>query len=79
MATGLSSPLGVAAIILIIIGIIMAIIGVILLLVNQNKPKGWYIWLFLIGGIVFGIAGGIMLAIALSQKPTVEKTTVVMH
>lgn len=75
MATGLSSPLGVAGIILIIIGIIMAVIGVILLIVNQNQPKGWYIWLFLIGGVVLGIAGGVMLAIALSQKPAVEKIT----
>jgi len=75
MSTGLSSPLGVAAIILIIIGIVMAVIGVILLLLNQNKPKPWYIWVFLIGGVVLGIAGGIMLAIALSQKPTIEHTT----
>jgi len=76
---GLSSPLGIAAIILIIVGVIMAIIGIILLLVNQNKPKPWYIWLLLIGGVVFGIAGGIMLAIALSQKPKIESTTMVVH
>ena len=75
MATGVSSPLGIAGIILIIIGILMAVIGVILLLVNQNKPKDWYIWLFLVGGVVMGIAGGIMLAVALSHKPVVEKTT----
>lgn len=71
MVSGLTSPLGVAAVILIIVGIIMAVIGVVLLLANQNKPKPWYIWFFLIGGIVLGIAGGIMLAIALSQRPTV--------
>ena len=44
MATGLSSPLGVAAIILIIIGIIMAIIGVILNLIlpfeEEENEKG---------------------------------------
>lgn len=81
MATGLSSPLGVAAIILIIVGVVMAVIGVILLLVNQNQPKPWYIWLLLIGGLVLGIAGGIMLAIALSQHPHIETTTaaVVVH
>ena len=78
MATGLSTPLGVAAIILIIIGIIMAIIGVILLLVNQNKTKAWYIWLLLIGGVVLGIAGGIMLAIALAHKPAIEQTTTIV-
>lgn len=67
MATGLSSPLGVAGIILIIIGIIMAVIGIILLIANQNQPKPWYIWLLLIGGIILGIIGGVLLAIALSQ------------
>lgn len=51
----------------------MAIVGVILLLINQNKPKDWYIWLILIGGVVFGIAGGIMLAIALSNKHGIDK------
>ena len=29
---------------------------------------GIYIWFFLIGGIVLGIVGGIMLAIALSHR-----------
>lgn len=69
MAAGFSSPVGIAGIILIVVGIIMAIIGVILLIINQNKPKAWYIWLLLIGGVVLGIAGGVMLAIALSMKP----------
>lgn len=62
-----SSPLGLAGILFIIIGVIMAIIGVILLVVNQNNPSLWYIWLLLIGGIVFGVAGGVMLAIALAS------------
>lgn len=74
MASGLSTPLGIAAIILIIVGIIMAVIGVILLIANQNKPKAWYIWLLLIGGIVLGIVGGIMLAVALAQRPTTTTT-----
>ena len=74
MASGLSSPLGIAGILLIIIGIIMAVIGVILLIANQNKPKEWYIWLLLIGGVVLGITGGILLAIALSQRPSGTKT-----
>jgi len=73
MASGLSSPLGIAAILFIIIGIIMAVIGVILLIVNQNQSKGWFIWFLLIGGIVLGIAGGIMLAVALSVKPAEPK------
>lgn len=76
MASGLSSPLGIGGVILIIIGIIMAVIGVILLIANQNKPKAWYIWLLLIGGIVLGIIGGIMLAVALSQRPSI---TTVKH
>ena len=81
MASGLTSPLGIAAVILIVIGIIMAIIGIVLLLANQNKEKPWYIWFLLVGGIVLGIAGGIMLAIALSQKPTTiqPETKVIIH
>jgi len=78
MATGLSSPLGITGIILIIIGIIMAIIGIVLLIANQNKDKPWYIWLLLVGGIVMGILGGIFLAVALSQRsePVVTTTPV---
>jgi hypothetical protein len=72
MASGISSPLGITGVLLIIIGIIMAVVGVILLIANQNKPKAWYIWLLLIGGVVLGIAGGIMLAIALSRGPAPE-------
>lgn len=72
MASGISSPLGITGVLLIIIGIIMAVVGVILLIANQNKPKAWYIWLLLIGGVVLGIAGGIMLAIALSRGPGTE-------
>ena len=68
MASGLSSPLGIIGIILIIIGIIMAVVGIILLIVNQNNEKPWFIWFLLIGGIVLGIIGGILLAIALSQS-----------
>lgn len=75
MASGLSSPLGIAGIILIIIGIIMTVVGIILLIANQNKQKYWYIWLLLIGGVVLGIIGGILLAIALSQQPTEVTTT----
>lgn len=67
MASGLSSPLGIAGVILIIIGIVMAVIGIILLIVNQNKPKGWYIWFLLIAGLVLGIGGGIMVAIAMME------------
>lgn len=75
MATGLSSPLGVAGIILIIVGIIMAVIGIILLIANQNREKPWYIWFLLIMGVVLGIIGGILLAVALSQPvATVEVT-----
>lgn len=76
MATGLSSPLGITGIILIIIGIIMAIIGVILVVANQNQEKPWYIWLLLVGGIIIGIIGGILLAVALSRRPEVVSTTV---
>lgn len=74
MASGLSSPLGIAGIILIIVGIIMAVVGIILLISNQNKPKGWYIWFLMVTGIVLGIIGGVMLAIALMQSPTVYAT-----
>lgn len=75
MATGLSSPLGVAGIILIIIGIIMAVIGIILLIAHQNRDRPWYIWFLLITGVVMGIIGGILLAVALSQVPTTIAVT----
>jgi uncharacterized membrane protein HdeD (DUF308 family) len=69
MATGgASSPLGIGAIILIIIGIIMAVVGIILLLAAKNKPKSWYIWFMLIAGFILGVIGGILLAIALAEK-----------
>ena len=77
MAGGLSSPLGIAGLILIIIGIIMAIVGIILLLANQNKPKPWFVWVLLIGGVVLGIAGGIMVAIALSDRR--DEKHVIVH
>lgn len=70
MSYGVSSPLGIAGIIFIVIGIIMAVIGIILLIANQNKPKAWYIWFLMIVGILLGIAGGIMLAVALMQVPS---------
>ena len=44
----------------------MAVVGLIILAIYQNQPKGWYIWFLLITGLVMGIAGGVMLAIALA-------------
>lgn len=72
MASGLSTPLGIASIILVVVGIIMAIVGVILLIIYQNTEKPWYIWFLLITGVVLGIAGGIMMAIALSSYTKYE-------
>jgi uncharacterized membrane protein len=65
-SSGLSSPLGIAGVILVVVGIILTAIGLIILLVNANKTKPWYLWFTLIAGIVLGIIGGIMLAIELS-------------
>lgn len=76
MASGLATPLGIGGIILIILGIIMAVIGVILLIANQNRSKAWWIWVLLVGGIVFGIIGGILLAIALSTSKETKGTKV---
>ncbi len=66
---GISSPLGIAGVILIIIGIIMALIGIIFIIINQNESKAWYIWGLLITGIFLAILGNILLAIALSRIP----------
>ena len=67
MVKGLSTPIGMSGILLIVIGLVMTIIGIILLIVNQNKPKEWYIWLLLILGAVMGIVGGLILAIGFSN------------
>lgn len=64
---GLSSALGITGILFVVIGIIMAIVGIILLIVNQEQMKPWYIWFLLVGGVIIGILGGIMLAIALAD------------
>lgn len=78
MASGLSSPLGVFGIILIIIGIVMVVVGIIFLISLANETKPWWTWFLLIGGIVFGIIGGILLAIALSQAAVVVATAPVV-
>ena len=67
MASGIGSPLGIIGLILIIIGIIMLIIGIILVLVDSAKSKEWYVWALIIAGVSFGIAGTIMLVIALTS------------
>lgn len=71
MATGLSSPLGFAGVLMIIIGIILAVAGIIALVAMANQTKPWWVWFLLIGGIVIGIIGGILLAIALSSTMAV--------
>ena len=76
MASGLTSGLGIAGIILIIIGIIMAVIGIVLLIARQSTTSEWYIWALLIGGIILGIIGGVMLAIVLVYAPVVAITPI---
>ena len=65
------SGLAIAGIILIVIGIIMAIIGIILLIVENTTTTSWYVWFLVLGGILLGIIGGVLLAIALSE-PTIK-------
>ena len=67
MGKNLGSPIGMAAMLLITIGVVMAIVGIILLIANQNHPKPWYIWFLLITGAVLGIIGGIILAVWFSS------------
>jgi len=69
MAYGLSSTLGIVGLFFIIVGIIMAIVGIVLLITNQDQTKPWYIWFLLVGGVILGIMGGIMLAIAYAGTP----------
>lgn len=64
----LSTPLGVASIIFIILGVLTLMAGVVTLIVNQKDPSLSYIWALIILGIVMLIAGGIMLAIAISRN-----------
>src|SRR5436853_1362198 len=70
MGTALSTPLGIAGVIFIIIGIILTVIGIVLLIVYSQQPTipSWIWWIF-IGGVIIGIIGGIMLAAALSSRP----------
>jgi len=71
----LTSPLGITAIILIIVGIIMAIVGVIFVISYQNTTKPWWVWGLLIGGIVLGLIGVIILGIALYTAPVAVTVT----
>lgn len=64
----ISSPLAVGGIIFIILGTIMLIAGIITLIANKSNPSLWYIWFLIIMGLVMGIAGGVMLAIALATN-----------
>lgn len=62
------SGLAIAGIVLIIIGIIMALIGIIVLVLNGTATNvQWWVWALIVGGILIGIIGGIMLAVALSE------------
>jgi len=67
MVKTFASPIGMTAILIIIIGLVMAVVGIILLIANQNSPKPWYIWFLLISGAVLGIIGGIILAVWFSS------------
>jgi hypothetical protein len=71
----LSSPLAVGGIISILLGLILVIAGLITLVSNQSHPGAWYIWFLLIFGLVAGVAGGVMLAISLSQACAVSINT----
>lgn len=80
MASGITSPLGIFALVLLIIGIIMAIIGIIFIIARQNQTKDWWIWTLLIGGLVMAIFGGILLAVAMATyEPVVVVTPDVHH
>jgi hypothetical protein len=70
MASGIGSPLGIFAVILLIIGIIMAIIGIISLIARAHQPQSWWMWTMLIAGIVLAIFGGILIAVAMSTHET---------
>lgn len=68
-----TTPLGIAGIVMIILGLILAIVGIVLLVLNKDITKPWYIWVMLGGGIVIGIIGGILLAVAYAkEKPIIE-------
>jgi hypothetical protein len=75
-----STPLGIAAIIFIIVGVIMALAGIVLLVVDKDVEKPWYIWTLLVGGAVLAIIGGIMLAIAYSrQEPKLVQSSYIQY
>lgn len=59
----------------------MVIIGIILLIVENTTTISWWVWVLIIVGILMGIIGGIILAVALSEptvpscyKPVVQPT-----
>lgn len=69
MASGLSSPLGITSLVLLIIGFFMIVAGIGFLIYKSNQPKPWYVWTLLGVGIVFMLIGGVLFAIAMSRKP----------
>ena len=76
MPGSLSSPLAVAGIIAIVLGLILAISGLISLIANPSQPGAWFVWVLLTSGLVLGVAGGVMLAVALNQSCAVIPTPV---
>jgi len=75
MASALTSPLGIFALVLLIIGVIMTIIGIIFIIARQNQTKEWWIWTLLIGGLVLAIFGGILMAVALATREQEQAAT----
>lgn len=71
MANELGTALGTTSVLLISIGFILVVVGIVLLVGNQNKPKGWYIWFLLIIGIVMLLTGSVLLVLLLSKNRNV--------
>ena len=71
----MSATIIILAIVMIVVGIIALVIGVIFY--SQNSKNGvaqpWYVWLYLVGGILLAVLGAILLGWGVIQSNKEKK------
>jgi len=69
-----SDPLVIAGIVIFIIGLAMLVAYLVLYFSTyNNKEKPSWLWIFLIGGIIFLILGAVLAVWGLNREPSMEE------